>query len=90
MLIEANFSDSACILCDDRTTRGHLNPRFVLPEGFAAVVQSAVYKMSSAGSFIDEGDFSQASVVLGSDWVKDLKAATAKVRQKYIASASKI
>ena len=52
------------------------------------MVQRAVYKMSSAGSFIDEGDFSQATVVLGSsagiDWVKDLKAATAKVGPKSV------
>ena len=58
------------------------------------MVQRAVYKMSCAGSFIDEGDFSQALAVLGSsagiDWVKDLKAATVKVGQKSIASASKI
>jgi len=52
-------------------------------KGQEALVQKAVYKLSSVGKAIDEGDLTAASAVIGAsldtDWLKELTAATSAV-----------
>jgi len=52
-------------------------------KGQEAMVQKAVYKLSSVGKAIDEGDYAAATLVLGAsmdtDWLKDLASATSTV-----------